>query len=263
MNETDMVTSAPPRRRRTLKMGLWLLLVAVTLLGALAVNAGVSGPGAQEPGLLMALLGRATSLPPTPTKTPTVAPEFTATPTPPTPLPTDTPLPTATPTAAPVTTAAAAPGVTDELATLVRSYGYDPGGRFIVVDQDLQQMIVAERGAIRLFPVSTGDPEKHTRTPAWNGYVGAYWGTFSSFGVFADEGWFLFRSNGSILIHGAPYVRDNQGNKVYQQIESIGTYPASRGCIRLKPEDSAWFSTWQPEGVPAIILPFGGGGLQL
>ena len=148
MNETDMVTSAPPRRRRTLKMGLWLLLVAVTLLGALAVNAGVSGPGAQEPGLLMALLGRATPLPPTPTKTPTVAPEFTATPTPPTPLPTDTPLPTATPTAAPVTTAAAAPGVTDELATLVRSYGYDPGGRFIVVDQDLQQMIVAERGAI-------------------------------------------------------------------------------------------------------------------
>ena len=35
-----------------------------------------------------------------------------------------------------------------------------------------------------------------------------------------------------ILIHGAPYVRDNQGNKVYQQIESIGTYPPPRDRIR-------------------------------
>ena len=259
----DTATSASLRWGGVLKIGLLLTLLVVILLGALAVQAAASAPGASEPGLLMALLGRATPLPPTPTKTPTVAPGATATPTPLTPLPTDTPLPTATPTAAPAPSVAATPGVTEQLAALVRSYGYDPAGRFIVVDQDMQQMIVADQGAIRLMPVSTGDPERRMRTPAWSGTVGAYWGTFSSFGVFADEGWFLFRSNGSILIHGAPYVLDGQGNKVYQQIESIGTYPASRGCIRLKPEDSAWFSAWQPEGAPVIILPFGGGGLQL
>ena len=230
----DTATSASLRWGGVLKIGLLLTLLVVILLGALAVQAAASAPGASEPGLLMALLGRATPLPPTPTKTPTVAPGATAT-----------------------------PGVTEQLAALVRSYGYDPAGRFIVVDQDMQQMIVVDQGAIRLMPVSTGDPERRMRTPAWSGTVGAYWGTFSSFGVFADEGWFLFRSNGSILIHGAPYVLDGQGNKVYQQIESIGTYPASRGCIRLKPEDSAWFSAWQPEGAPVIILPFGGGGLQL
>lgn len=262
MNRTDIITPAPVRQRR-LRVGRLLLVLAVTLLGLLAVNAGASsGPSAAKPGILVALLNRATPLPPTPTKTPTVPPEFTATATPTSPLPTDTPAPTMTPTATP-TAVLRAPAVTEELSNLVRSYDYDPTARFIVIDQDLQQMIVADQGAIRLFPVSTGDPERRMRTPAWHGYVGAYWGTFSSFGVFADEGWFLFRSNGSILIHGAPYVRDSSGNKVYQQIESIGAYPASRGCIRLKPEDSVWFSAWKPEGVPVIILPFGSGGLQL
>ena len=262
MNATDINPATAPNRRPSNKRGLLLLLAAVFFFGVLAINVGATGPGTASQGLLTALLGRATPLPPTPTKTPTVAPEFTATSTATSPLPTDTPVATATPTPAP-TAVAHVPTVTAGLANLVRSYGYDPTGRFIIVDQDLQQMIVAEPGKIHLLPVSTGDPEKRTRTPAWNGYVGAYWGTFSSFGVFADEGWFLFRSNGSILIHGAPYVRDSSGNKVYQQVESIGAYPASRGCIRLKPEDSTWFSAWKPEGVPVIILPFGGGGLQL
>ena len=194
-----------PGRGRLLRGGLLLLRAAVLLLGVMTINVGATEPGTSGQGLLTALLGRATPLPPTPTKTPTVAPEFTPTPTPTSPLPTDTPVATATPTPAP-TAAAHVPTVSAGLANLVNRYGYDPTGRFIVVDQDLQQMIIAEQGTIRLFPVSTGDPEKRTRTPAWNGYVGAYWGTFSSFGVFADEGWFLFRSNGSILIHGAPYL---------------------------------------------------------
>ncbi len=235
-------------------------LLAIISLGALAVSAASSDAAGPKRGLLSALLSHATALPPTPTKTPTLAPTFTVTPTPLAPLPTDTPLAVPSPTPPPATpTPALLPPALLELA---HSYGFDPAQRFIIVDQDLQQMIVAEPGALRIMPVSTGDPEKRTLTPAWSGRVGAYWGTFSSFGVFADEGWFLFRHGGSILIHGAPYVPDGQGGKVYQQVDSIGAYPASRGCIRLKPDDSAWFSAWGPEGTPIAILPFGDGGLE-
>jgi len=89
--------------------------------------------------------------------------------------------------------------------------------------------------------------------------VGEYWGTFNSFGVYADEGWYLFEDAGTILIHGAPY-RVVNGEKVYEDMGALGAYPASRGCIRLTPEDARWFTEWQPHGVPIVILPKDGAG---
>ncbi len=104
------------------------------------------------------------------------------------------------------------------------------------------------------MPVSTGDETRGYRTLAWYGLVGEYWGTFNAFGVYADEGWYLFEDAGSILIHGAPYKLVD-GQKVYEDMDSLGASPASRGCIRLAPEDAAWFSAWQPQGTPIVILP--------
>lgn len=171
------------------------------------------------------------------------------------------------PTATPQPTATPAPAHTPEpmpawLAEVVARYGMDPDRRFIVVDLNTQKMTIWDPDAsapmagqrLRAMPVSTGDESRGYRTLAWYGLVGNYWGTFSSFGVYADEGWYLFEDAGSILIHGAPYKLVN-GQKVYEDMDALGAYPASRGCIRLAPEDAAWFTQWQPRGVPLVILP--------
>jgi lipoprotein-anchoring transpeptidase ErfK/SrfK len=166
--------------------------------------------------------------------------------------PTSTPVPSPTmaPTAPPSTGA-----LTPYLAQIVASYGMDTNRRFIVVDPDLQRMTIWDPGQpVRELPVSTGDESRGYRTPAWYGLVGDYWGTFHAFGVYADEGWYLYEDAGSILIHGAPYeLKDSI--KVYEQLDALGKYPASRGCIRLRPQDAKWFTQWQPKGVPIVVLP--------
>jgi lipoprotein-anchoring transpeptidase ErfK/SrfK len=163
---------------------------------------------------------------------------------------TATALPTATPE--PATTPEPMPA---KLAEVVQQYGIDPSRRFIVVDTATQQMIVWDPGQpAREMLVSTGDESRGYRTPAWYGLVGRYVGTFQAHGVYADEGWYLYEDAGSILVHGAPYKRVN-GVKVYEDMEALGSYPASRGCIRLRPEDALWFTEWGPEGVPLVILP--------
>ncbi len=178
----------------------------------------------------------------------------------PTPWPTPTLLPSPTrPSARPMpdpVTPTPVPTPDARLRALVEENGFDPNGRFIVVDQDRQRMLVAEGGVIVAdLPISSGDPDQGYRTPAWVGRVGEYWGTFSANGVSADHGWFLFRHEGNILIHGAPYVIEN-GVKRYKEMYALGTFPASRGCIRLRPEDAEWFTQWGPYGVPIIILPW-------
>jgi len=40
-----------------------------------------------------------------------------------------------------------------------------------------------------------------------------------------------------------------------EDMDALGNFPASRGCIRLSPEDAQWFTEWQPRGVPLVILP--------
>ena len=56
------------------------------------------------------------------------------------------------------------------------------------------------------------------------------------------------------LIHSAPYKLVD-GQKMYEDMEALGAYPASHGCIRLAPEDATWFTEWNPQGVPLAILP--------
>jgi lipoprotein-anchoring transpeptidase ErfK/SrfK len=106
----------------------------------------------------------------------------------------------------------------------------------------------------RSMPCSTGLPDPQMSTPAWEGVVGEYWGTFFAYDVYADEAWYLFKSLGSILIHSSPYTIENDV-KVYQDMEILGVRPASHGCIRMSPEDALWFTEWGPEGVPIIITP--------
>ncbi len=166
-------------------------------------------------------------------------------------------------TPTPVSAATAAPALQPQagimspyLSQVVAQYGMDPGRRFLVVDPNKQRMTIWEPGkAVRELPISTGDEDQGYRTPAWYGLVGEYWGTFHAFGTYADEGWYLYNDpTGSILIHGAPYKLED-GKKVYEDLDALGNYPASHGCIRLSPEDARWFTAWKPQGVPLVILP--------
>ncbi len=238
-------TPAQPRKPGRL---VSLPVIALAVLAALALGA--------RPGL--ASLGARSALAtPTPTRTPRpstpparlrladpriVAPHATAT-------------PIALP--APQPPADADPGALSPfLQTVVARYQMDAARRFIVVDTDRQRMLIWDPGQpIRDIPVSTGDVARGFRTPAWYGLIGKFWGTFQAFGTYADEGWYLFNAlGGSILIHGAPYMLVD-GVKVYEDLDALGSYPASRGCIRLRPEDARWLTAWQPQGTPIVILP--------
>jgi lipoprotein-anchoring transpeptidase ErfK/SrfK len=117
-------------------------------------------------------------------------------------------------------------------------------------------MFVYENGVkIRTIPVSTGKPDQEeTMTPAWEGDVGKYVGTFFSFGTWADNAWYLFDHYGSMLIHGAPYLKQD-GIKVYQDLDALGVRPLSHGCIRLPPDEAQWFTDWGPQGAHVIIEP--------
>jgi lipoprotein-anchoring transpeptidase ErfK/SrfK len=117
---------------------------------------------------------------------------------------------------------------------------------------------IYENGSqIKTLPCSTGMPTVDGFTPAWHGRVGDYHGTFFSFGTYADNAWYLFKASGDILIHGAPYLYVD-GKKVYQDLEALGRYPASHGCIRIHPDDARWFTAWNPRGVPIVITRWSG-----
>ena len=168
-----------------------------------------------------------------------------------TPTPTPTPLAVVTPEPLP-----------DALAPVVVRYGIDPTRRFVVIDLATQAMTLWDPTGspamggemLRTLPVSTGDETRGYRTLAWYGLIGRYVGTFNAYGVYADDAWYLFEDAGQILVHSAPY-RLVDGRKVYEELDALGSYPASKGCIRLLPEDARWFTQWQPEGVPLVILP--------
>lgn len=179
-----------------------------------------------------------------PPATPTAEPSPT-----PTPTATATPTPTATVTPSPTATATPTPTATP--------FPFETRPdlpRYLYVDQRSQHMYVFENGELlRAVPVSTGKDSATTYTPPWSGVVGPYVGTFFSFGTYQDEGWYLFQSIGGILIHGLPYTLNEAGEKVYKDWDLLGVQPASHGCIRLAPEDAAWFTAWQPQGVPMTI----------
>ena len=177
------------------------------------------------------------------------------------------PQPSARPTASPMTTASSAPdgatpasvaatAVTLPAPSASPTHSVSPKdivGKLVIIDQALQTMSVYEDGVlVRTMPISSGKPTESTYTPAWQGRIGRYVGTFTSFGTTQDNGWYLFDSDGAILIHGAPYVIEN-GQKVYQELDLLGKYPASHGCIRLSPADAAWFTQWGPEGAYCVI----------
>ena len=126
-------------------------------------------------------------------------------------------------------------------------------GKALVVDQDKQVLRVYEDGVeVRSLPASTGKPPMFT--PAHTGYVRYYVGTFYSFGLWADEAWYVFTASGEILIHSLPYTEVERA-KAYQGAEHLGVRPSSHGCIRLDPEDARWLTTWGPGGVPIVVTP--------
>jgi lipoprotein-anchoring transpeptidase ErfK/SrfK len=238
--------------RKTRRAGL-VLSLALFLLIALTATVWAAWGAPLRSGWLTALAG-ATA---TPTRTPRpVTP-------PPTliPMATAAPTSTAAPTQRPSPSPSPALGVTPQplppfLAEVAAHYGMDPSRRFVVVDQDNQRMYIWDPGRpLREMKVSTGDEAIGYPTPPWYGLIGRYWGTFFGFGVWADEGWYLFDDpTGSNLIHGLPYTLVD-GRKVYQGLDALGNYPASHGCIRLHPDDAAWLTAWRPQGVPIAILP--------
>lgn len=197
--------------------------------------------------------------------TPTPPPAPPATPTPlatPTPGVMATPAPTATPAPAGAHPQDAQPRPTPDafVVEVASSHGIDPAGTYVIVNQNAQRMTVVQDGfVVRTLPISTGDPDRGWYTPGWSGAIGEFWGTFTANGVTADDAWYLFQAGGSILIHSLPYTLGPDGAKQYQGLNDLGVFPASRGCIRIAPEDAQWFTRWGPYGVPIVILPWDGG----
>lgn len=184
----------------------------------------------------------------TPAPLPTVSVEVLS------PAPTATSAPTPTPFPSPTY------GVRDEDMQLclekAREYRLDMSGKWVVVCQSRQVMLVGiGRKILREMPVSTGVPHV-SETPFWKGRIGKFYGTFVGVdGSYADDGWLLFvRHGGTFLIHSLPYRMVN-GKKVYMGAESLGREPASHGCIRLAPGDARWFREWNPEGAAILITP--------
>lgn len=198
-----------------------------------------------------------------------------ATPTPTAPAPTPTPAapsqalqpaaaprPTATPTLPAEEAPPAQPEPTPDpfLVEVAEAHGIDPAGSYVIVNQNAQRMTIVEQGRVlRILPISSGDPDRGWYTPAWSGRIGEYWGTFTANGASADEAWYLFQAGGSILIHSSPYTLAPDGSKLYQGMDELGVFPASRGCIRIAPEDAAWFSAWGPYNTPIVVLPWDSG----
>lgn len=198
-----------------------------------------------------------------------------ATPTPTAPAPTPTPAapsqalqpaaaprPTATPTLPAEEAPPAQPEPTPDpfLVEVAEAHGIDPAGSYVIVNQNAQRMTIVEQGRVlRTMPISSGDPDRGWFTPAWSGRIGEYWGTFTANGASADEAWYLFQAGGSILIHSSPYTLAPDGSKLYQGMDELGVFPASRGCIRIAPEDAAWFSAWGPYNTPIVVLPWDSG----
>jgi len=256
---SDSSSQAPARRRMRRAGAVGLLAAVLLIVLSATVWAGWGAPWRN--GLVAALQAGATATPTRTPRPPTATParvaaepsivSFTATP-----RPTPTPLP---PTPIPEVTAEPLPA---DLAAVAARYGIDPTRRFVIIDVNAQQMVVWDPAAgpamggrpLRRLPVSTGDESRGYRTPAWYGLIGEYWGTFHSASVYADEGWYLHEDNGANLIHSAPYTLVD-GQKVYEELDAIGSYPASHGCVRLRPEDAHWFTEWRPQGVPLVILP--------
>ncbi len=191
----------------------------------------------------------ATSTQPAPTTTPTLAPTATPTETP-------TPIPAPTITYVSVVTDPPADAVPQPAA---KARLWTPQQRALLIDQDAQEIDVYENGKkIKTIAASSGKPLMDHFTPAWTGRVGKFQGTIFSFGVYADNAWYLYQASGDILIHGAPYVYVN-GEKVYQDLDALGHYPSSHGCIRIDPKGADWLTTWNIEGVPIVVLPWRGG----
>jgi lipoprotein-anchoring transpeptidase ErfK/SrfK len=232
----------------TRKEWLLILILAVFTVFSMAFAPAPSGPPMHEG--VAAVLSTATA---TASATATAAATMTATSTPSvTPSVTATPTATHTPTLTPTPTATLTPTATP--------YPFDTRAdlpRYIYIDQETQWMYVFEHGQlVRDMPCSTGLPEHDTTTEAWSGTVGGYWGTFTSFGVFADDAWYLYPSLGSILVHSLPYTLEDD-EKVYQGAEDLGVRPSSHGCIRISPEDATWLTAWNPEGAYCTITdPF-------
>ncbi len=224
-------------------------ILLLLLLGAATISAMAMPPGEVPTHSWWSwILPRAGSLyTPTPTKTPLLRTGAA------TAVATAMPITTPTLTATPMPTKKPKTG-TNWLA-LADGYGLDRSGRWILVDQNRQVMVVGEGDSIlKIFPVSTGDPQKDG-TPAWLGTVGKYWGTFESAdGSYADNAWYLFRHNGAILIHSDPYFMMN-GRREYIELDALGHRPASHGCIRMAPRDAEWLTMWNPKGVPILITP--------
>lgn len=125
-------------------------------------------------------------------------------------------------------------------------------GKALVVNQSTQALYVYEDGQeIKALPVSTG--KRQSYTPAFEGRIGRYTETLYGYGTLADHAWYLTEATGAIYLHGAPYIQQVNGEKVYQDLEALGIRPSSHGCIRLHPLDAAWLARWDPYGVPILI----------
>ena len=256
------------RLTRVTLFALLMLAVAVAAWQGISLLSGAGQALAPVTGQYyvgVSWMAPAASTPsPTPTADltprPTAAATAAATTTPP-----PAPRPTATPGPTPAAAsgdAAAQPAPTPDpfLVEVALAHAIDPAGDYVIVNQNAQRMTIVEQGRVlRTMPISSGDPDRGWFTPAWSGRIGEYWGTFTANGASADEAWYLFQAGGSILIHSSPYTLAPDGSKLYQGMDELGVFPASRGCIRIAPEDAAWFSAWGPYNTPIVVLPWDSG----
>ena len=160
----------------------WLLVLGITVLSFLMMALVSQEPIEAAKAAVEATRLASGGLAQAPTAAPTPLQTVLPTPPPPTITPRPTMRPTATPTTVPTPSATPFPFDT-----------HPELDRYIYIDQLSQHMYIFQHGELyRTIPCSTGLPTNTTYTEAWEGKVGYYYGTFQSFGVYADRARLLF-----------------------------------------------------------------------
>jgi hypothetical protein len=99
--------------------------------------------------------------------------------------------------------------------------------RHVVVDRTCQVLTYRKDGEVRrVFPVSTGRPGKETPAGVFSVYrKRAGWHTSTLYPAPQPNMYNSMYFNGAVAMHGA---------------REVPTYPASSGCVRLRPKHADW-----------------------
>jgi lipoprotein-anchoring transpeptidase ErfK/SrfK len=110
--------------------------------------------------------------------------------------------------------------------------------KFVVVDLQAQRLYAfQDLNKVMEFPVSTG--RKGMETPQGEFQIQQK----------QVEGKALPKYGGDVL----PYAQRLQGHVLIHGYKSVPSYPASHGCIRMRPADAKRLFSWTKIGTPVYV----------